>query len=222
MKQINFFIDFDSTFIQAETMEVIADVVLHDHPDKEEILEMIISITNQGMSGVIGFDESLKQRLALLKITKEELGKAVEILEEKISPSVKRNKEFFNTFKDNIYIISGGFKECISPIVEEFGLQEKNIFANTFIFNNDGEVIGVDEANDLCQKNGKVKAVQKINPDGEIFVIGDGYTDYQIKECFPHARFIAYTETVSRENVTQKADYVVSNFDEFFLIFNIS
>ena len=53
---------------------------------------------------------------------------------------------------------------------------------------------------------------------GEIYVIGDGHTDYLIKKAGLATKFIAFTENISREAVVQKADYVTPNFDEFLYI----
>src|SRR3989338_4121409 len=61
MPEQYFIIDFDSTFIQTEGLEELAEVVLKDNPKKEEILEEIKKITNLGMEGKIGFRESLKK-----------------------------------------------------------------------------------------------------------------------------------------------------------------
>ena len=61
-----FVIDFDSTFTKVEAFDVLADISLNGHPDKEERKKQIIAITNQGMDGSISFRESLERRLNLL------------------------------------------------------------------------------------------------------------------------------------------------------------
>jgi len=54
----------------------------------------------------------------------------------------------------------------------------------------------------------------KINLPGIIYAIGDGYTDYQIKQSGVAKYFIAFTKHVKRRVVIEKADYIVQNFDE--------
>ena len=44
-------IDFDSTFTKVEAFDVLADISLNGHPDKEERKKQIVAITNQGMDG---------------------------------------------------------------------------------------------------------------------------------------------------------------------------
>ena len=60
-----FVIDFDSTFIRDEAMEVLASIALAGHPKKNQILEKIAGITKAGMEGRLSFSESLEKRLAL-------------------------------------------------------------------------------------------------------------------------------------------------------------
>ncbi len=61
-----FVIDFDSTFTKVEALDVLADISLKDHPEKEKRKKQIVEITNQGMDGSISFRESLERRLNLL------------------------------------------------------------------------------------------------------------------------------------------------------------
>jgi D-3-phosphoglycerate dehydrogenase len=210
-----FLIDFDSTFIKTEGLEALADIVLKKNPKKQAILEQIKLLTNQGMEGKMPFNESLKQRIKLLNIRKQDLEQLTKHLKRNISNSILQNKDFFKKYKDNIYIISGGFKEFIVPIVKPFGIAEDHIFANTFIFDQKGHVIGFDETNPLAQENGKMKLVKSLNLKGEIAVLGDGYTDYKLKEFGIAQNFTAFTENVQRKIVVEKADAIAPTFDEF-------
>ena len=210
-----FVIDFDSTFTKVEAFDVLADISLQDHPDQEERKNKIIAITNQGMDGSISFRESLEQRLQLLAPSQHHLPALIARLKGSVSESFKRNKEFFQKYADNIYIVSNGFREFIEPIVTEFGIKPENILANEFRFDSDGKVIGFDTENPLSANGGKVTQLQKLNLEGDIYVIGDGYTDYEIKQAGLANKFFAFTENVARENVKSKADHVTPSLDEF-------
>lgn len=210
-----FVIDFDSTFTKVEAFDVLADISLNGHPDKEERKKQIVEITNRGMDGSISLRESLERRLNLLAPSKQHLPALIKQLRESVSESFKRNKEFFKTYSDNIYIISNGFKEFIEPIVTEFGIKSENILANEFRFDTEGRVIGFDEENPLCANGGKVEQLRKLNLPGDVYVIGDGYTDYEIKHAGLANKFYAFTENVERENVKIKADHVTPSLDEF-------
>lgn len=210
-----FVIDFDSTFTKVEAFDVLADISLQDHPDREERKKQIVGITNQGMDGSISFRESLEKRLNLLAPSQHHLPPLINKLRGSVSESFKRNKEFFQNYSDNIYIISNGFKEFIEPIVTEFGIKSENILANEFKFDKEGKVIGFDTENPLSANGGKVEQLKKLNLPGDIYVIGDGYTDYEIKHAGLANKFFAFTENVERENVKSKADHITPSLDEF-------
>src|SRR5690606_8655657 len=48
--------------------------------------------------------------------------------------------------------------------------------------------------------------------------IGDGYSDYVMREAGIADKFFAYTENVHREKAVSKADHVVPNLDEFLFV----
>ncbi len=210
-----FVIDFDSTFTKVEAFDVLADISLDGHPDKEKNKNKIVEITNKGMDGSLSFRESLEQRLALLAPEKKHLPALVTLLKSKVSESFKRNKDFFSTYADNIYIVSNGFREFIEPVVTEFGIKSENILANEFRFDDKGKVIGFDTENPLSANNGKVEQLKRLNLDGDVYVIGDGYTDYEIKHSGLANKFYAFTENVERESVLSKADHITPSLDEF-------
>jgi D-3-phosphoglycerate dehydrogenase / 2-oxoglutarate reductase len=210
-----FVIDFDSTFTKAEAFDVLADISLKDHLDFEKIRSEIVAITNQGMDGSISFRESLEKRIKLLAPNKRHLEQLVVVLRGMVSESFKRNREFFQTYSDNIYIISNGFHAFIDPVVTEFGIKPENILANRFVFDEKGNVIGFDKENPLSQNNGKVELLKRLNLPGDVYVIGDGYTDYEIKHAGLANKFFAFTENVEREKVLNKADHIAPSLDEF-------
>lgn len=210
-----FIIDFDSTFITSETLEELAYFSLHDHPDQQRIYAEICTITNLGMEGKLSFAESLSRRIRLIKATKRDVEKVAKLLTKKITPSIERNRKFFQTNKNNTYILSGAFKECIIPAIKLFDIPENHILANTFIFDQSGNITGVDTSNPLAGENGKYLAVKSLGITGRRYVIGDGFTDYQIKQMGQAEHFIAFIENVRRESVVEKADYVARDFDDF-------
>jgi D-3-phosphoglycerate dehydrogenase len=209
-----FVIDFDSTFTKVEALDVLADISLKDHPDKEKRKKQIVDITNQGMDGSISFRESLERRLNLLSPSKQHIEPLINVLKGKVSESFKRNRDFFSNYSDNIYIISNGFREFIEPIVTEFGIKEENILANEFRFDTEGRVVGFDTDNPLSSNNGKVEQLKRLNLPGDVYVIGDGYTDYEIKNSGLANKFYVFTENVEREIILNKADHITPSLDE--------
>ncbi len=217
-KKKYFIIDFDSTFTKVEAMDELCQIALQNHPEKNQRLSQIQSLTDQAMDGNLSFRESLHKRIAILEANKSHLPELIEKLSEKVSESFKRNQNFFDEHKDTILIVSSGFKDFIVPIVTKFGVKNENIYANEFEFDENGKIKGFDASNLLSEDNGKVKLLRKLNLQGDIYVIGDGYTDYEIKEAGLANEFYAFTENVKREKVISKADHEAQNLDEFLYI----
>ena len=161
-----FVIDFDSTFTKVEAFDALVDISLKDHPDLEIRKQQIFDITNKGMDGSISFRESLEKRIMLLQPNRRHLEKLVTVLRELVSESFKRNKDFFQIYADNIYIISNGFHAFIDPIVTEYGVKPENIFANRFHFDEQGNVTGFDSENPLSANKGKVELLKRLNLPG--------------------------------------------------------
>lgn len=215
MGKTYFIIDFDSTFVRVEALDKLAEIALSDNPKREAILSEIKEITAKGMNGEIPFDKSLSGRLSLFRANKADIERLVKTLKKNITPSILRNKAFFKKYKDEIYVLSGGFKGYIVPLFKPFGIEENHILANTFVFNKKGEVTGFDKKNSLSRKGGKTRAIKELGLKGEIYIIGDGYTDYEIKKAGLADKFFVFHENIKREAVVGRADYLLPNFDEF-------
>jgi len=213
-----FVIDFDSTFTQVEALDILGEISLSGDPQKEEKLQAIKDITDKGMDGRLSFRESLEQRMELLQANKSQIADLVDALKNKISMSFQRNKEFLQENADNIYIISNGFKDFITPIVKPYGIKEENIFANEFIYDEQGNIVDFNRDNLLSQNNGKPATIKNLNLEGDIYVIGDGYTDYEIKASGVANKFYAFTENIARPKVMSKADHVAPSLDEILYV----
>ena len=211
---MHYIFDFDSTFTQVEALDELAEIAFAGKPEREQVVQQIAELTDRAMAGELDFREALEQRLQLLHANKQDLQQLVEVLKEKISPSVVRNKAFFEQNRDDILIISSGFKDFIVPVVAELGIPANQVYANTFTFDSAGKINGFDTDNPLSQQKGKVKLMQQLNLEGDVYVIGDGYTDYEIREAGFAKKFYAFTENVERQKVTDQADHVAPSFDE--------
>ncbi|MGL1888060.1 MAG: phosphoglycerate dehydrogenase [Reichenbachiella sp.] len=210
----NFVIDFDSTFTQVEALDILCSISLDGKDKKDQVLSEIERITDLAMAGELSFRESLESRLKILEAHRDHIAPLIERLKNLVSKSFARNKKFIEGHSNHVYILSNGFKEFIYPIVKEFGIEESHVFANTFEFDADGYVIGFDKNNILSESGGKPKLIESLNLEGEIYVIGDGYNDYEIRKEGQANRFYAFTENVKRKNVMDQADHIAPSLDE--------
>ena len=219
LNQNTLFIDFDSTFVKVETIDELAKLSLKNDPDADTKISMISEITNQAMSGEISFPVALEKRLKVLSLSKDDIRKATDDISNMVSDSFIKNKEFIASNSDSIWIVSGGFKEVITPIVREFGIAENHILANSFIYSKN-QVIGCDRNNDLFKDKGKIKAINNLNLDNDIIIMGDGFTDYEVYSEGVAKAFICYTENITRKSIVEKSSYTASSFNEAIDILN--
>tara|TARA_B100001564_G_scaffold350816_1_gene355802 strand:+ start:1766 stop:2413 length:648 start_codon:yes stop_codon:yes gene_type:complete len=208
----NYIIDFDSTFIKVESLDELLEI---SEPGNKLKIDKVKNITNEGMEGKISFSESLSRRIKLLEATKDNIDKTVHKLRDKVSDSFVNNIDFLKENNDNIYIVSSGFHEIIDPIVLEYGILKKNIYANSFIFDKSQKIIGYDKNNPLSTSKGKVKILKMLGLKGITHIIGDGFTDFEIKKEGYANYFYLFTENIKRKSLIKNADFLLKSFDQF-------
>tara|TARA_B100000614_G_scaffold196237_1_gene177531 strand:- start:62 stop:658 length:597 start_codon:yes stop_codon:yes gene_type:complete len=191
---------------------------LLSNQNSEKIKKKIENITNQAMEGQLDFSLALKQRVSLLNLHKNQIQDVIKALKQRITESFSKNKDKIMLNKDRIFIISGGFKEIITPIVEDYGIDESHVYANEFTFNNEGYINGVNDSSPLSYNDGKIRAVNFLELKNGAYVIGDGSTDLELNEVEGVISFICFTENIDRKSVSSKADFIANNLNEVFKI----
>lgn len=200
--------DFDSTVLRGELLEILADIKLQNHPRKAIILDKIKTITDLGQEGKIDFSESLTRRLKLLKLDEKTLSESLEKIKSLINDEYL---EILPVFKrKNKHIISGGYKNIIDKLSDDLFIPRSDIHAIKLHFEN-GNFTHFDATSPLISSDGKAKVAKSISNKGKTLVIGDGMTDYKVKELGGADYFAAYTGVVHRPAVVAKADFVLTN-----------
>jgi D-3-phosphoglycerate dehydrogenase / 2-oxoglutarate reductase len=206
--------DFDSTLIRSEGLDRLFDRSLEGVPDRERRLREFEAITDLGMVGELPFHLSLERRLGLLRAERQLVLEVAEELARDLSPSVIRNAPFFQGGTHPIFIISGGFVELIEPAARILGIPEDRIGANRFRFDAMGRLVGMDP-DTLLARGGKAAALAGWGlTTREVWVVGDGATDLELRDLGLAHRFVAFTENRRREPVVSRADHVVGNMEE--------
>ncbi|KAK0351224.1 hypothetical protein LTR94_025817, partial [Friedmanniomyces endolithicus] len=94
--------DFDSTLVDFETLEALADIALADSPQASEIRGEIARLTDQAMAGELGFGEALRRRLSLLPLTRSHVQSLAATATDRLTLSVRRNLAFFQQNKGKV------------------------------------------------------------------------------------------------------------------------
>ena len=200
--------DFDSTILRGELLEILANYRLKNNPERKQILAQIKQITDLGMEGKIPFRESLSRRLGLLDIKESVISEALGEVKSLI------NSEYLNLLgkicDKKIHIVSGGYKNIIDRLSSDLKVSPENIHAINLIFDN-GKFSHFDQKSPLVESDGKAKVVAEIANRGTTLMVGDGMTDYKVRELGAADYFAAYIGVAHRPAVAQKADFVLQD-----------
>ena len=212
-------LDFDSTFTTVEALDVLAELLAAANPERSADIARIKTLTDQAMSGDIPFADALQRRIQILKPTRDDIAALVEVLKTKVSASIQRNRAVFTEQAGKFRILSGGFHDFIDPVVADYGIDAGYVLANRLVFDGNGVATGVDQANPLSQDGGKVTALRSLSLTGDVAMVGDGWTDYEVYAGGAAERFYAFTENVIRPRVVAVADsggntIIAASFDE--------
>jgi D-3-phosphoglycerate dehydrogenase len=211
---LTYIFDFDNTLVSVESLDELARMSLERADNKETRLAEFVEMTNQGMNGTLAFDESLRRRLEILNVTRDDVRKLTELLKDTITDSALECEEWFDENADSIYVVSGGFEDYIIPVVEELGISASHVFANRFIYDDKDTVIGFDTSSNLSKPQGKVLQVAELELPSPIIMVGDGMTDYEVRSKGEADEFWAFTQHVARPVVVERADRVLASFEE--------
>jgi D-3-phosphoglycerate dehydrogenase / 2-oxoglutarate reductase len=208
--------DFDSTLIQDEGLDALFERSLSEAPDRDDRVRAFQEITDLGMSGELGFAESLERRLALLRTHRNVVLEVARELVERLTPSVERHRSFFQNWRDGegVHVLSGGFRELIEPTAERLGIPAHRIHAHRFRYGTEGEVLGADPETALA-RGGKLEAVRELGLDpSDVWMVGDGATDLEVRLAGLASTFVAFVENRARPSVVSQADRVVHSMEE--------
>jgi len=161
--------DVDSTFIQNEVIDLLAD--------EADVMPQVSAITERAMAGELDFEESLRARAALLEgLPVEALARVRERIT--LTPGARTLCRTLNRLGYRVALVSGGFTEVIAPLAAELGVSD--IRANTLEVHDGrltGRVVGP-----IVDRIGKRRALEELArehgiPSRRTIAIGDGAND---------------------------------------------
>lgn len=199
--------DVDSTVIDEEGIDVLADFLGQG--------EAVAALTKKAMEGSQKFQDALKDRLELMKPSKQSIEKCLTETPLKFTPGVEELIESLTEKGVDVYLVSGGFRIMIEPIAKKLCVARDRIYANTIYFDEDGNYTGFDPNEPTSRDMGKPKALEIIKKAGNystMVMVGDGATDAQAKP--PANAFIGFGGIVVRSAVKEKADWFVTDFKD--------
>ena len=162
--------DMDSTMIQQECIDVLADEV--------GVGDRVKEITARAMNGELDFEAALDERVALLA------EQPASIIDKVLKTSIKLmpgGRTLIATMKANgayAALVSGGFTAFTSQVAETLGFDEHH--ANTLLINWDN--LSGKVARPILGREAKVEQLEKITAklglsENDVIAVGDGAND---------------------------------------------
>jgi D-3-phosphoglycerate dehydrogenase / 2-oxoglutarate reductase len=207
---VHFILDFDSTLVRVETLELAVELLATDSSLSTRIKE----ITDQAMAGRMNFRSAVEQRLTLLHLHRDLLPQLATRLQSEITHSFVSNRDFLAAHADQIHVVTSAFQQVVVPVIETLGLRINHVHANIPSFDDAGYIDGLDWSNPLSGDGGKAKVVAALKLSGQIVAIGDGWSDYEIFQAGAAQRFYAFIENIKRKEVVKVAPKIAPSFNE--------
>ena len=171
--------DVDSTLIQQEVIELLADYA--------GVMPEVKTITEQAMSGELDFKQSLAKRVGLLEGLSEEIFQWLKP-QIQLTPGVEELISAVHELGGKIGAVSGGFSQVLEPLADEIGLDYW--MANSLEVRHGkltGSLVGpvIDaEAKATALKNWAAESGISLQ---QTIAIGDGANDIQMLQCAGYA-----------------------------------
>jgi phosphoserine phosphatase len=171
--------DVDSTLIQQEVIELLADYA--------GVMPEVKTITEQAMSGELDFKQSLERRVGLLEGLSDEIFQWLKPQIE-LTPGVLELIAAVHGLGGKIGAVSGGFSQVLEPLANEIGLDYW--MANSLEVL-DGKLTGC-LVGPVIDAEAKATALRSWATEGGIalektIAIGDGANDIPMLKCAGYA-----------------------------------
>ncbi len=161
--------DMDSTLIQQEVIDELAVTL--------GVQDRVSAITARAMNGELDFDQSLRERVRLLKGTPASTLKTV-LDRIELTPGAEDLVRVLKRLGYRTAVISGGFIEVVEPIRQKLGLDYA--YANRLEVENDiltGEVLGtIINRKRKAELLETIARAERIELD-QVIAVGDGAND---------------------------------------------
>ena len=203
--------DFDSTIVSCETLE---ELLRQHHSDDKNLLKEAQKITLQAMGGEIPFKDALRKRLEMSIPSLDEVIDFGKNLKDKLTPGMNILIKDLKSQNIDVWVISGGLIEVITPLCLEIGIPEDQICGVRLRWSSEGKYEGIDDDDKFSiSKVAGAKDISKRWSSPKI-VVGDGMTDYVLYREGLADRFIVFTQHCRRDFVIKENPPEARNIEE--------
>ena len=199
--------DVDSTVSPEEGIDVLAAFAGQG--------EAVAALTKRAMGGAVPFQDALRERLALIRPSRDLIERCLRAHPPRLTPGIDRLIAALHARGTVVYLVSGGFEPMILPLAQRLGIVADRVHANAIHFAADGSYAGFAAERPTARSVGKGAVLGQLKRSfayDPLIMVGDGVTDLEARP--PADGFIGYGGVVVREKVKAEADWFVSDFAE--------
>lgn len=203
-----FCFDVDSTVVREEGIDALAAFCGAGAAVRE--------FTKKAMEGNMPFEEALRARLEIIRPSRLQVTDCREKAPLTLTPGVRELFAALRARGKRVFLVSGGFRQLIEPVLASLGVDGADLVANELRFDAaSGAFAGVDEQQFTARSGGKRAALQWLiarHKLRRVVMVGDGATDLEARP--PAALFVGFGGVAVRPKVRDEADWFVYGFDE--------
>jgi len=199
--------DVDSTVSPEEGIDVLAAFAGQG--------DAVAALTRRAMGGAVRFEDALRERLALIRPSRDLIERCLRAHPPRLTPGIDRLIAALHARGTPVYLVSGGFEPMILPLAKRLGIVADRVHANCLHFAADGAYAGFDAERPTTRSGGKGVVLGQLKRSfayDPLIMVGDGVTDLDARP--PADGFIGYGGIVVREKVQAEADWFVTDFTE--------
>lgn len=178
--------------------------------EKNDVGEQVHALTELAMSEAGLADGIYKQRLSLVRPSRQQVVDLALSYFSMRASHVSRVIECFKGLGKAVYVVSAGINPAVKLFAAMLNIPTHHVFAVDCHFNVAGEYEGYDEASPCAQFQGKHTVAQRIATQYPRFVwVGDGMNDIAVKDDV--VRFIGFGGYKYRSKVAELSDFYIKS-----------
>ncbi|WP_376791311.1 HAD family hydrolase [Thermoflexus sp.] len=203
------FLDCDGTLVRVEGIVELARM--------RGLETVVAALTEAAMSGQMPLEAVYERRLAMIRPTRAEIRRLVQIYRENLIPDVPLVLRALHACGIAVHLLSGGLEEAVRGLGLLLGIPGQRIhavrvrydpFAGAWWRGEEGPATGV-EPSPLLHQDGKARVLEGFRAPGwRLMLVGDGATDLA---AGPAAHlFVGFGGVFHRSLVAEEADVYIA------------
>ena len=172
----------------------------------------IVEVTERAMNGEIALEAVYGARLEIVEPDAVLIGRLGDVYLERLLPGAEEAVRTLTAAGVELAIVSGGIRQALLRLAAHLGVVTERLRAVDIYLDDSGAYAGYDTRSPLATDTGKAAVAGALAMPRPTLMVGDGHTDLAARPSVD--AFAAFVGVIRREPVVERADYVISSFDQ--------